>query len=317
MMKWKKLAFLLLAVTLICCLTAGAGTSALAVNDAEPLRENDQAEDLDSSSQAPAAPSGIPFVDVSDSDYFYDAVLWAVQNDITSGTDATHFSPEATCTRAQVMTFLWRFQKCPDVTGYGTNPFIDVKPGDYYFPAVHWAVLGGFTKGTDASHFSPDAGCTRAQVMTFLWRAAGEPWFAENDNPFVDLKKDDYYYEAVLWAVFCDVTKGTDASHFSPDLPCTRAQIVTFLYRNLAYNPEPVIIMPPTGGAIGESGSFNLEIRVLGGVAPYEYQWQKGGVAIPGATDRTYAATEPGLYTCRVTDSIGRMIVSIGAEVTP
>lgn len=113
----------------------------------------------------------------------------------------------------------------------GSNPFSDVAGGAYYNEAVRWAVKNGVASGTDAKHFSPDAACTRGQAVTFLWRAAGCPAPALAENPFTDVKPTDYCYDAVLWAVQTGVAKGTSASTFSPDAPCTRGQIVTFLYR--------------------------------------------------------------------------------------
>lgn len=113
----------------------------------------------------------------------------------------------------------------------GSNPFSDVAGGAYYNEAVRWAVKNGIASGTDAKHFSPDAACTRGQAVTFLWRAAGCPAPTLAENPFADVKPTDYCYDAVLWAVQTGVAKGTSASTFSPDAPCTRGQIVTFLYR--------------------------------------------------------------------------------------
>ena len=177
--------------------------------------------------------SGNPFVDVKSDDYFYDPVMWAVENGITLGTDETHFSPNATCTRAQVVTFLWRAKGSPEPVG-ANNPFKDVKSDDYYYKAVLWAVENGITAGTDPDRFSPNAGCTRAQVVTFLWRTEGEPGNTLASNPFNDVKDGEYYYPAVMWAVENDITKGTTDVTFGPDETCTRAQIVTFLYRDLA-----------------------------------------------------------------------------------
>ena len=113
----------------------------------------------------------------------------------------------------------------------GSNPFSDVAGGAYYNEAVRWAVKNGIASGTDAKHFSPDAACTRGQAVTFLWRAAGCPAPALAENPFADVKPTDYCYDAVLWAVQTGVAKGTSRTTFSPDAPCTRGQIVTFLYR--------------------------------------------------------------------------------------
>ena len=168
------------------------------------------------------------FVDVSSGSYCYDAVQWAVANGITKGTDKTHFSPNAGCTRGQVVTFLWRAAGEPTVGG--NVGFVDVAPGSYCYEAVKWAVANGITKGTDATHFSPNATCTRGQVVTFMYRAEGEP-AVSGSNGFVDVAAGSYCYNAVQWAVANGITKGTDATHFSPNATCTRGQVVTFLYR--------------------------------------------------------------------------------------
>ena len=168
------------------------------------------------------------FTDVAPGSYCYDAVQWAVANGITNGTDATHFSPNAGCTRGQVVTFLWRAAGEPVVSG--NVGFVDVAPGSYCYEAVKWAVANGITKGTDATHFSPNATCTRGQVVTFMYRAAGEPTVS-GSNGFVDVAAGSYCYNAVQWAVANGITKGTDATHFSPSATCTRGQVVTFLYR--------------------------------------------------------------------------------------
>ena len=168
------------------------------------------------------------FTDVAAGSYCYDAVQWAVANGITNGTDATHFSPNAGCTRGQVVTFLWRAAGEPTVGG--NVGFVDVAPGSYCYEAVKWAVANGITKGTDATHFSPNATCTRGQVVTFMYRAEGEPAVG-GSNGFVDVAAGSYCYNAVQWAVANGITKGTDATHFSPNATCTRGQVVTFLYR--------------------------------------------------------------------------------------
>ncbi len=178
----------------------------------------------------PVVPSYNPFADVSSGAYYYDAVLWAVENVITGGTDARHFAPDASCTRAQAVTFLWRAAGCPEPERLSS--FADVPAGSYYAKAVAWAVEKGITKGTGATTFSPDDACTRAQIVTFLWRAQQTP-AAGTANPFLDVANDAYYAEAVLWAVREKITNGTSSVTFSPDAVCTRAQIVTFLWRCL------------------------------------------------------------------------------------
>ena len=170
------------------------------------------------------------FVDVNATQYFYDPVLWASENDITQGTSATTFSPDAPCTRAQVVTFLWRTAGCPAPTTED-NPFADVPAGQWYSEAVLWAVEEGITIGTSDTTFSPDQPCTRAHVVTFLWRWFGEPQPFFGFNFFFDVEYGAYYYDAVLWAVEEGITNGTSDFYFSPDQTCTRGQIVTFLYR--------------------------------------------------------------------------------------
>lgn len=171
----------------------------------------------------------LPFNDVTARDYFFDAVKWAVDKGITSGTSRNTFSPNAPCTRAQVVTFLWRAAGSPQPSST-SNPFTDVHANDYFYDAVLWAVENGITNGTSATTFSPDATVTRAQVVTFLWRANGQP--AAGNSGFADVSADEYYATAVAWAVFQRVTTGTGVGVFSPDAACTRAQIVTFLYRS-------------------------------------------------------------------------------------
>ena len=170
-----------------------------------------------------------PFVDVKEGAYYYDAVLWAVEQKITSGTSATTFSPDASCTRAQMVTFLWRAAGSPKVEN-GKNPFVDVKADAYYYDAVLWAVEKGVTSGTSATTFSPDATVTRGQTVTFLYRNAGSPEVS-GTMPFTDVEADAYYAKAVQWAVQQKITTGTSETTFSPMSDCTRGQIVTFLYR--------------------------------------------------------------------------------------
>ena len=183
---------------------------------------------------AEEAPSDSPFVDVPEGIYFYDPVMWAVENGITNGVDDTHFGPEAACTRAQVVTFLWRAAGSPEPAST-ENPFVDVPEGIYYHKAVLWALENGITKGIDATHFGTDLECTRAYVVTFLYRAMGEPEVTLKKSAFNDVYDPDiYYYEPVLWAVENGITKGVSATRFGVAEICNRAQIVTFLYR--AYN---------------------------------------------------------------------------------
>ena len=171
------------------------------------------------------------FVDVKSGDYYYDAVLWAARNGITSGTDAVHFSPEQPCTRAQIVTFLWRAAGAPEPKGTAAS-LTDVASGSYYEKAVAWAIENGITTGTGDGEFSPDDTCTRAQAVTFLARALNAK--AAGKAEFSDVSADSYFADAVAWAAANGVTEGVGNGMFAPDNDCTRGQIVTFLFR--AYN---------------------------------------------------------------------------------
>ena len=173
------------------------------------------------------------FVDVKPTDYFYDSVKWAVNSNITKGTSATTFSPYKTCTRAEIVTFLWRDAGSPMPT-ITRSPFTDVNysMGADYYNAILWASQNGIAAGTSATTFSPNANCTRAQIVTFLWRYAKKP-LGYYTNPFTDVNKTEHaaYYDAILWAVGKGITKGSTATTFSPYGTCTRGEAVTFLYR--------------------------------------------------------------------------------------
>lgn len=173
-------------------------------------------------------PDLLTFTDVPASAYYYDAVYWAVENGVTNGTSNTTFSPDASCTRAQMVTFLWRAAGSPEPES-SVNPFTDVAASAYYYDAVLWAVEQGITNGTSATTFGPDVTVTRGQTMTFLWRYDGSP--AVSGSGFDDVVSDAYYADAVAWAAGEGVTSGTSATTFSPSNDCTRGQIVTFLYR--------------------------------------------------------------------------------------
>lgn len=176
-------------------------------------------------------PTVVAFTDVPSGAYYFDAVAWAVKKGVTSGVSATMFSPDSNCTRAQIVTFLWRAAGSP-VMG-GNCQFTDVASGSYYYDAVQWAIVQGITAGTSATTFRPDATCTRGQAVTFMYRAAGSPVVGES-SAFADVSGDAYYTNAVQWAVSKGVTAGTSTTTFSPDSNCTRAQIVSFLYRDRA-----------------------------------------------------------------------------------
>ena len=173
--------------------------------------------------------AAVSFRDVNQSDYYYDAVQWAVEKGITEGTSATTFSPDASCTRAQMVTFLYRAAGSPAPKST-VNPFKDVSSSDYYYNAVLWAIENGITTGVSADRFAPGATVSRAQTVTFLYRANGSP--AANGASFSDVAADEYYANAVAWAVQNGITTGTGNGKFSPNADCTRGQIVTFLYRS-------------------------------------------------------------------------------------
>ena len=168
-------------------------------------------------------PSAPGFTDVKDTDYFAAPVKWAVEKGITTGTSKTTFSPNNTCTTADILTFLWRANGAPAPTGSS----VAVPTGKYYTEAANWALEKGLT-----DTFQADAPATRAATVTYLWNLAGKP--AADAPAFTDVDKDAAYAPAVAWAVKEGITTGTSATTFAPDNTCTRGQIVTFLYRDLA-----------------------------------------------------------------------------------
>ena len=173
------------------------------------------------------------FSDVQDTGaFYYDAVVWANEQGVTNGAGNGKFAPKSKCTRAQLVTFLWRAagEPEPETT---VNPFTDVKEGDYFYKAVLWAVENGVTTGKSETIFAPKETCTRAQIVTFIYRAAGEPKADNAVNPFEDVAANAYYADAVLWAVENGITTGKTATRFAPNDTCTRGQGVTFLYRGI------------------------------------------------------------------------------------
>lgn len=169
-----------------------------------------------------------PFKDVDKTKFYYDPVLWAVKNNITTGKKPDMYCPEEPCTRAQVVTFLWRAIGQPEA--FEKSDFEDLKKDAYYVDAVDWAVEEKITTGKGQNKFCPDEACTRAQIVTFLWRVAGCPKTSAKSD-FEDLKEDAYYVDAINWAVEEGITTGKGPNEFGPDEMCTRAHIVTFLYR--------------------------------------------------------------------------------------
>lgn len=175
------------------------------------------------------------FTDVPQNAFYATPVSWAVENGITSGTSPTTFSPNQSCTRAQAVTFLWNAAGKPEPTSY-SNPFTDVFPSDWYYKAVLWAVGNNITSGVGGNSFALDQTCSRGQIVTFLWRANGQP-FAGGSSDFVDVSKGAYYENSVNWAVGNGITSGIGNGRFDPDGICTRGQIVTFLYRTADVPP--------------------------------------------------------------------------------
>ena len=186
--------------------------------------------DIDASFKKLAETS--PFADVSTDAYYYEAVKWAAENSITGGIGNGLFGPELTCSRGQIVTFLWRAAGSPEPTALST--FTDVAADAYYAKAVAWAVENGVTTGTGDGKFSPDAPCTRGQAVTFLWRALGQ--LTGDTASFADVPADSYFAQAVAWAAQSGVTTGVGNNLFAPGGDCTRAQIVTFLWRAYRQN---------------------------------------------------------------------------------
>lgn len=170
------------------------------------------------------------FSDVVPNGFYSRPLDYCYDQGLVQGITASTFCPDNPCQRAQVVTFLWRAEGCPQPKS-GGNPFVDVREGSYYYKAVLWAAENGITKGTDSTHFSPGEPCSRGQVVTLLHRAFGKPQAESQTHPFTDVQAESFYYKAMLWAVENGITSGMTASTFAPSLNCSRAQIVTFLYR--------------------------------------------------------------------------------------
>lgn len=243
------------------------------------------------------------FTDVAHGQYYSNAVEWAVKNDITRGTDDTHFAPYDSCTRAQVVTFMYRADGGPDVDV--VMAFDDVHYFDYYYRAVRWAVKNNVTTGVGGNLFAPDEPCTRAQVVTFLYRAAGEP-DVEGSCSFTDVAQSAYYRSAVIWASENGITDGTAPGKFSPDVTCTRGQIVTFLYRYYNDTPYPTPTPDPTPTPSGDSE------YIVSGKLPYPCPTPASGVPSPTDTathDNVLALLDKycpnGAYILRATEQDG------------
>ena len=190
-----------------------------------------------------------PFFDVNETQFFYAPVLWAGKNGITSGISATEFGPFTVCTRAQVVTFLWRYAGMPEPAST-VNPFLDVTADSFYYKAVLWAVENGITSGVSDDQFGPNLPCNRAQVVTFLWRMMKQPTPDCTENPFTDVEQGGWYELPVLWALENGITVGASADTFNPLGECQRGHVVTFLHRT-AQLPPPA--------AYGLSAQFDGE----------------------------------------------------------
>ncbi|MBR5515441.1 MAG: S-layer homology domain-containing protein [Clostridia bacterium] len=289
---------------------------------------------------APIGAAKHPFTDVPDGAYYEDAVIWAVENKITTGTTDTTFSPNMVCDRAQAVTFLWRAKGSPEPMNSKVD-FSDVKSDAYYFKAVAWAVENNITTGTGDGKFSPTMKCDRSQIVTFLWRTMGSPKPTGN-APFADVSVDAYYRDAVIWAVDNNITTGTGGGYFSPLMNCDRSQIVTFLYRcfkDAAPDKDPVpelkFVTNPKNHYMQisqEEVSFTVEIE--GGAPDYTYAWTlvygDGGNTTtkdPSSstldtftveiTDYDFDYTDVIEVYCTVTDSNGTKLTSNKAYVHP
>lgn len=174
-----------------------------------------------------------PFMDVFPGDYYYDAVLWAVQNGVVKGTKPDAFDPQSGCTRGQAITMVWRAAGSPKPAAT-VSPFIDVKETDYCFEAIMWAVEQGIGSEIGQGIFAANASCARGQFLSFMHRSLGAPEATVREHSFLDVKESDFFYEAALWAVEKNITSGMGEGAFGPYALCNRAQVVTFLYR--AYN---------------------------------------------------------------------------------
>lgn len=222
------------------CTTPGCGAEISRVTKAIPKLDHID-EDHDNFCdreycKAPLLPN--PFTDVTGSDWFYNAVIWAVSKKVTAGTTDTTFSPHKTCTRAEVVQFLYCMAGKPAVSAGVKIPFEDVSTDAWYYKAVRWAYSMSITGGIDTTHFGPNRTCTRGQIVTFLWVFVGRPNGHDAnetaplpDTGFNDVAGDAWYYEPVLWAVRNGVTSGVDEQHFAPFHGCTRAQVVQFLFK--------------------------------------------------------------------------------------
>ena len=229
-----------------------------------------------------------PFEDVKSSDYFYESVIWAYSEGVTTGTTATQFSPAAACTRGQVVTFLWRAMGKPEPTTKD-NPFTDVKDGDYYFKPVLWAVEKGITTGTSTTAFSPDVTCSNAHILTFIWRALGEP---EKTG------EGEWYTDAENWAKKNGLLDGTYTGDFDVNAGCPRANVVEYLYRYM------------------ESKTLVLYVSAGADAAVADGSTEKPFATIEAARDYLRNADKSGYNAVKVMVGAGNYTVSSAIEFT-
>lgn len=278
-----------------------------------------------------AAAAQMPFADVKEGTYYEDAVLWAVENGIAAGMTPTRFDPERSCTRAQVVTFLWRACGSPEPEG-AESGFQDVSKTAYYYKAVLWAVENGITAGMTETQFAPDRSCTRGQVVSFLHRACGKPVATITKHSFTDVSTTGYYYRPMLWALQTGVTAGMSATEFAPDRTCTRAQVVTFLYRaDDMLEKELYVAKHPENAICGVGDAVEFVAQAAGGEAPYTYRWQVGGAEFADISEEAlWAEGEdtpvlslratpedfelPYYYRCVITDAQGDEVVTAPAR---
>ena len=201
-------------------------TALLKGGEAAPQTGADRKPAAGAAQAAAPKAAAVQFTDVKKDAYYYDAVQWAVQKGVASGTSETTFGPDQNCTRAQAISFLWRAAGSPAPRA-AKSPFSDVADGAYYQQAVTWAAERGIVSG---STFNPDAEVTRGQLAAFLYREAGSP-AVNKAASFTDVPADAYYSQAAAWVAAQGIASGTGENTFSPDAACTRGQIVTFLYR--------------------------------------------------------------------------------------
>ena len=219
-------------IAMMCVMLSGSYAFAFTIEDIDSEEifnpsfiEKDKAAYEKEQAQKPQSPQFPAFTDVPKSEYYYEPVMWAVKQEVTAGTTATTFSPNQTCTNAQILTFVWRANGCPEPSI--SNPFTNLDTNQYYAKAAIWAYENKMISGNT---FDANKPCTRAMTVEYFWKQAGSPSTALYDK-FTDVKSNASYAQAVAWAVNNGVTAGTSDTTFSPSQTCTRGQIVTFLYR--------------------------------------------------------------------------------------